>query len=317
MGLIDVPNYRSSHSNPTPRGGGLAITIAFLIFFSILAFISDIDRSLYFGIISTFALIALLGLLDDIYTLSKKVRIISWIGITSISILCGMTIHQITLPIIGTVQFGILSPVITFLWLIGVTNFFNFMDGINGIAGFEALIVSGFLGWVSILAGNELTLIISAVLFSSVIGFLPYNFPTARIFLGDVGSNSLGFILGIAAIIGSQSTSDNIPFMVPVILMFMFLLDASSTLIIRIPKGKSWLEPHRDHTYQRLIINGLSHVQVTLIYSLCSLLLGILGLLYFQGSQKQQIWILILAILPFLLTYLFSLAVKKKRWNKR
>lgn len=312
--VIDLPGERRSHTTPTPRGGGMAMAVIFLVVFFLVGFFISLERNIFWGLLLGGGAISALGFVDDLYTLSRTPRILAWVGITALSILFGISFESITLPMLGTIQFGILSPVFTFLWLIGVTNFFNFMDGINGLAGMEALLAAGFLAGISYWAGNTILFVAAVIVFAGVLGFLPHNFPKARIFMGDGGSNFLGYIFAALTIIGSQSLEHRIPFIVPTILLLMFLLDAATTLIKRLPKGKDWLEPHRDHLYQRLIKLGYSHTQVTLGYSVINLFLGMMAILYFRSSGFMSVVYITLSVIPFLLLVLFTVR-KEKRYN--
>lgn len=310
--IIDLPDERRSHSVPTPRGGGMAIVGTFLLAFFVVGYFYPFRQSTFWGLMLSSVAISVLGFLDDLYTLPRTPRILAWVGITVLSILFGIHLQSISLPIIGTIKFGILSPVVTFLWLIGVTNFFNFMDGINGLAGFEALLVSGFLAGIAYWAGNGLVFMAAVIIFGAALGFLPHNFPKAKIFMGDGGSNFLGYIFAALSIIGNKDLAHPIPFIVPVILLLMFLLDAASTLLKRLPQGKDWLEPHRDHLYQRLIKLGYSHAQVTLGYTVINLFLGIMAVLYFRSGGYLSLGYLVLSIVPFLAVVIFTVLREKK-----
>ena len=300
-GVIDIPNQRSSHQEPTPRGGGMAIVASFLIIFLLAGLFQSSTSNLYWGLIINGLAISILGFLDDLYTLRRTPRIIAWIVITAVSIIFGIELNTITLPILGVISFGFLSPLITFLWLIGMTNLFNFMDGIDGIAGCEALITSGFLAGIAFYSGNTLVFSISVIIFGAALGFLPHNFPTAKIFMGDGGSNFLGYIFAALAIIGSQGDRSQIPFIIPVILLSMFLWDGGTTLIKRLPKGRDWLEPHRDHYYQRLIKLGFTHLQVTLFYSVLNLFLGLIAFFVVKTNERYALALIFFSVIPFLI----------------
>ena len=312
--VVDLPGARRSHTTPTPRGGGMAIVVTFLLVFLLAGYYLQFERSTFWGLLLSGLAISALGFVDDLYTLSRTPRILAWVGITALSIIFGIHLKSITLPFLGTIQFGVLSYPFTFLWLIGVTNFFNFMDGINGLAGLEAVLVGGFLAVIAFGAGNQMVLVAAVILFAGSLGFLPHNFPQAKIFMGDGGSNFLGYLFAALTIIGSQSSDNSIPFIVPTILLLMFLLDAATTLIKRLPEGKDWLEPHRDHLYQRLIKLGYTHSQVTLGYTAINLFLGLMAVLYFRSSGLLQIVYFGLSVLPFLALLLFTVR-KEKRYN--
>ena len=156
--ILDVPNQRSSHTQPTPRGGGMAIVLTFLLVFAFLPLFIDLDRKIFVGILLTGLAISILGFIDDLYTLKRTPRIIAWIGITIIALLFGIGFKSISVPILGEIKFGITYPIITFVWLIGVTNFFNFIDGVNGLAASETLLISVFMAGIAYSSGNSFVL---------------------------------------------------------------------------------------------------------------------------------------------------------------
>ncbi len=304
--ILDIPSQRSSHEEPTPRGGGIALVISFAVLFPVIQFYYLKETPINWGLYISCIAISLLGFIDDLTTLSKRIRILTWVGITILALFAGVSFDSINIPIIGTIEFGILSPLTTFFWLIGLTNLFNFMDGINGLAGLEALIVSGFLAGIALFTGNLMIFVISTIVFGSVLGFLPHNFPIAKVFMGDVGSNFLGFLFAALALIGNEGDAHHIPFLVPVILLMMFLLDAGTTLLRRLPKGKDWLKPHRDHYYQRLIILGYSHSQVTFLYSFFNLILGFLAVTYIKSDGLLSLLVAIASLFPFLVVVILT-----------
>jgi len=299
-GVVDIPNERSSHNRPTPRGGGMAIVASFFVAMLLTRFFYPFDGKTYWGLLVNAAAIAILGIIDDLHTLSRRRRFVVWIIIAVVSMAFGIRLRAVALPVIGIIPLGILSPLITFVWLIGLTNLYNFMDGIDGLAGGEAISVAGFLAIISLMYGNTFVFVTSLIVLGSALGFLLHNLPPARIFMGDGGSNFLGFVFAALAIIGSQSGAISVPFVIPVILLGAFLFDATITLLKRIPKGKNWLEPHRNHYYQRLIILGYSHKRVTSLYCSLSILLGFVALLYSRTNGLRALMLLVLTLLPFL-----------------
>jgi UDP-N-acetylmuramyl pentapeptide phosphotransferase/UDP-N-acetylglucosamine-1-phosphate transferase/uncharacterized SAM-binding protein YcdF (DUF218 family) len=298
--VVDIPGERSSHDRPTPRGGGMAIVASFFAAMLLASLFYPFDPRAYWGLLLSAAAIAILGFIDDLHTLSRRHRFAVWIMVAVVSMAFGIQLEAITLPLIGVISLSILSPLVTFVWLIGVTNFYNFMDGIDGLAGGEAVIVAGFLAIISLMYGNTFIFVASLIVLGSALGFLLHNLPPARIFMGDGGSNFLGFVFAALSIIGSQSGTASIPFVIPVVLLGTFLFDATITLLKRIPKGEKWLEPHRDHYYQRLIILGYTHKQVTFLYCLLNILLGGVALLYTQTDGLVALGLLVVGLLLLL-----------------
>jgi len=312
-GVVDIPSERSSHDRPTPRGGGMAIVASFFAAMLLAFLFYPVDPRAYWGLLLNAAAIAILGFIDDLHALSRRHRFVVWIVIAGVSMTFGIRLQAVDLPLIGVISLSILSPLVTFVWLIGVANFYNFMDGIDGLAAGEAISVAGFLAIISLMYGNTFVFVTSLIVLGAALGFLLHNLPPARIFMGDGGSNFLGFVFAALAIIGSQGGATNIPFVVPVILLGTFLFDATITLLKRIPKGKKWLEPHRDHYYQRLIILGYSHKQVTSLYCLINILLGCVALLYTRSDGFTALGLLAVALLLLLSIAVGTKALEAKR----
>ena len=310
-GVMDTPNERSSHNRPTPLGGGIAIVVSFFVAMLLAYRAYPFDGQTYWGLLVNAAAITILGTIDDLHRLSKRLRFAVWIIIAGVSMAFGIELRAVALPVIGIIPLGALGPLVTFAWLIGVTNFYNFMDGIDGLAGGEAVSVAGFLTIIALMHGNDFIFVTSLILLGSMLGFLPHNLPPARIFMGDGGSNFLGFVFASLAIIGSQSGGASISFVIPCILLGTFLFDATVTLLKRMPKGKKWLEPHREHFYQRLIFLGYSHRQVTSLYCGLGIPLGFMALLYSRVDGPAAMMLLLLA-----LVLLLSLSLAVNRLEK-
>jgi UDP-N-acetylmuramyl pentapeptide phosphotransferase/UDP-N-acetylglucosamine-1-phosphate transferase len=262
---------------------------AFLLCMLFAAAFHDFDARVLEGFLLTSAAIAVLGAIDDLRSLSRRERLATWIVIGVVAMAFGIRLEAISLPGGSVISLGLWGWPITFLWLIGVTNLYNFMDGIDGIAAGQAVVAAAFLAVVSRAAGNQFLTVAALLLLGSAAGFLPHNVPPAKVFMGDGGSNFLGFVFAALAVIGAQTGSDHgVPFVIVVILLGTFLFDGTVTLLRRLPKGKDWLEPHRDHYYQRLIRLGYSHRQVTSLYCGTSVLLGAVALLYGRFTGLVQ-----------------------------
>jgi Fuc2NAc and GlcNAc transferase len=261
--IMDIPNVRSSHATPTPRGGGLAIVLAFM---SALVFLVCVGK-LQLGIASVLAagggVIALTGYLDDHKALPASIRMCVHISAAALAVIVVGGISQSTLNHIGLHGFwlGSLLGLITLAWF---TNLFNFMDGIDGIAGSEAVFVAGagaLLNWRY--GGDGGLTVAMLVLAAASLGFLVWNWPPARIFMGDVGSGFLGFTLAVLGLAASRRSA--VPLEVWAILSGVFFVDATVTLITRMIRGDRWLEAHRLHAYQALASRWRAHLPVTIL----------------------------------------------------
>lgn len=268
--IFDVPNERSSHTAPTPRGGGLVIVLISLIFYTIYTVFSkgDFSWSYLFGA----ALIAFISWLDDVYNISFVWRFLVHSASALLVIFALGYFEIVYIPFYQNVEFGKLGAVLTFLWIVWLTNAYNFMDGIDGIAAMQA--VTAGIGWLVV--GKILNLdeagIYGGVLAFSAMGFLIHNWQPAKIFMGDVGSAFLGYtfaVLPLLALNKSGANSALLPF-IAVLLVFLFVFDTVITFLRRLAGKERVWEAHRRHLYQRLIINGYSHGFVTILYSLIS-----------------------------------------------
>lgn len=261
--LIDVPNNRSSHIIPTPRGGGLSIVIVFLLSLLVLLFLLDYkNNKIIVSILSGGTLVAIIGFLDDHHHVPVKWRFSTHLlaSIMALFFLSNMPSipffeYEIELSI-----FGILFYSIVLVWLL---NLYNFMDGIDGIAGIEAITVLLGAAIILYLQGSIDSIIL--ILAACVAGFLVWNWPPAKIFMGDACSGFLGFAIGLIAISTSSSEQFNINLWCWLILLAVFVVDATYTLIRRITKGDKWYEAHRSHTYQILARKYNSHKKVTIL----------------------------------------------------
>ncbi len=267
--LIDVPNVRSSHVSPTPRGGGVAIVTAFfasiLLLTSLGLIDSAISRSLFIG----GGAMALVGFLDDCWHLRASVRFAVHLAAAILVVIMLGGVPESALANWGLhgVWIGSLIALLTLVW---VTNLFNFMDGIDGIAGSEAVFVSGagaLLNWYH--GGAPGLTAAMLCLAAASLGFLRWNWPPARIFMGDVGSGFVGFTLVVLALAANQRGT--VPFEVWGILGGFFLVDATITLLRRIVRGDRWFEAHRMHAYQWLARRWKAHLPVTLSVSVLNL----------------------------------------------
>jgi glycosyltransferase WbpL len=262
VGILDVPNERSSHTQPTPRGGGLAIVITFIAFLTANSWFGfiPVESSVTTALIIGGVLIAAIGVADDLRGISARWRFL----IHLVAVIVSLRMLQ-TLPEIQFLGFELESRYVSFvllsLSLVWFINLFNFMDGIDGIAGVEVICALAGGALILITKGAHDWSLILGFLGASTAGFLIWNWPPARVFMGDACSGFLGFTLGMLAIASSADGIINVWSWL--ILFGIFVVDATTTLVTRILRGERWLEAHRSHTYQILARRFNSHGKVS------------------------------------------------------
>jgi len=257
-GIIDTPNHRSSHTLPTPRGGGIAIVICHGLLIVYAVYTELLSYQVATALITCGGIVAITGFIDDYRSLSSRVRFSLHLGA---SLLALILLPQLpTLPLgpyeLNLTGFGIIIGAIGLTWLI---NLYNFMDGIDGIATTEA--ISVLLGASLLLISHNHNAELPALLIAPLLGFLILNIPPAKIFMGDGCSGYLGMSIGLLAIIYSSISPINL--WCWAILLAVFITDSSWTLMTRLLTGQNWQEAHRSHAYQIISRRLGSHGQVT------------------------------------------------------
>lgn len=271
--MIDVPQRRSSHREPTPRGGGIAIAITTLIGIGLWGLLGWIPPRTTAAFLGGGGLVAGVGWLEDVKGVTRTVRATVHVAAAGWAVfwLAGLP-H---LDVGGhTVTLGAAGTVLAVLGIVWAINAYNFMDGIDGLAGSEAVAVGVIGGGLLGLSGSSLALVPLLIAAASV-GFLLWNWSPARIFMGDVGSGLLGYLLACVALASENTMS--VPLLVWLLLLGVFAFDATVTLVRRALGGERWYEAHRKHAYQRLVLAGWSHARVCEVVLVMNLLLGGLG----------------------------------------
>ena len=261
--ILDIPNVRSSHAAPTPRGGGLAIVVVYSIALAWLVLAKILRFDVALVLIVGGGAVALAGYLDDRRSLPASTRICIHIAAALMAVMVLGGIEDQTLGSVGLhgIWAGGLVALIALTWS---TNLFNFMDGIDGIAGSEAVFVASAGAAINWACGGDNGLTAAMVaLGAATLGFLILNWPPARIFMGDVGSGFLGFNLIVLALAASRRSA--LPIEVWAILGGVFLVDATVTLLRRVVRGERWFEAHRLHAYQILARRWQAHLPATIL----------------------------------------------------
>jgi len=264
--LMDIPNDRSSHSIPTPRGGGVAIVLSFIA--SLLLFYPSVGLSIQqaLGYALPGLILAVVSYIDDLDHVKPRWRLLAQFFAASLGVALNGGMTSLTVLNIELTSVLVLS-VLAIIFLMWLINLYNFMDGIDGIASLEAIAVCiGFAFILYTTSPDYKVIIIPLLLMAATVGFLCWNFPKAKIFMGDIGSCFLGIELGLVAIDSSHQNSDY--FWCMLILLGTFIVDATVTLLRRLCRGVKIYEAHREHAYQHCARNYNSHVAVTVIYTL-------------------------------------------------
>ena len=268
--LIDVPNLRSSHSTPTPRGGGLAFIVPFLMFTPILGVFDDLPMAVIWAFLGGGIWISFVGFLDDRRHIAARWRLLAhFIGAVWVLFWLGGFPPVLIFGV--TFDLAWLGNILAAVYLVWLLNLYNFMDGIDGIASIEAVTVCISVTILLILQDSPQSIWLTiSLLAASVVGFLFWNFPPAKIFMGDVGSGFLGLILGMLSI----QVAWILPhmFWVWIVLLGVFIVDATLTLIRRVIKGEKFYEAHKSHIYQITARRCSSHKAVSLIVGLINVL---------------------------------------------
>jgi UDP-N-acetylmuramyl pentapeptide phosphotransferase/UDP-N-acetylglucosamine-1-phosphate transferase len=301
FGIIDRPNDRSSHERPTARGGGLAILGALAAAgTAALSLLGRLDPAVPPLMLATGGL-AVVSFWDDIRPLPARVRFLAH-GLAAVLALwvVGQPLWARALELAPACRpLWPLGLILGFLWLTGYTNAFNFMDGINGLAAGQAFITGLGAALLGLAAGapwSSPPVCLSFLLAGAAAGFIPHNFPRARMFMGDVGSAPLGFLLAAAAL--WMAAAHGVVLLVPLLLLHAnFVLDTAITLLRRVHRRERWHQAHREHFYQRLIRAGRSHSFVTG----CEMLLQAVTVLLVLGCLQRGVFGRVLTAVAVLL----------------
>jgi UDP-N-acetylmuramyl pentapeptide phosphotransferase/UDP-N-acetylglucosamine-1-phosphate transferase len=264
-GLMDHPGERHSHTMATPRGGGAGLICA-LVLSSLWFFAGQGGFWISCIVPGTFVL-AVLGWWDDHSSLSARLRFFVQLVVSFYLVWCAAENGWLG---------GIIELAFATFFLIWMTNLYNFMDGSNGMAGLQGVFAGLVLSALFLHAENRDMAVAAALLAACCMGFLPWNLGRARVFMGDVGSLALGFSFGALLIYGVVTKNFSIP--VALMVMLVFLLDSTLTLLARVLKGERWYNAHRQHLYQRLIAQGWTHSRVVFLYQTKNLALVLPGI---------------------------------------
>ncbi len=296
---IDVPNQRSSHQVPTPRGGGMVFMVLWLLFVLLIYCFGEITQS-QFWLFNLALPLVVIGYLDDHYSLNARWRFMTQILVAVLAVVLLHGVGDVFLGVWKIHLYPILLSSFAVLLLVWSTNLFNFMDGIDGISGVEALFTLLPLGYWALDQGDSGLSIGAWGLAASVLGFLVWNWPKAKIFMGDAGSTALGFLIILFALMLEKTHSVSIFNLL--VCYGWFLFDATLTLVRRIVAREPFYQAHRSHAYQRLQDCGWSHRKILKLIIICNSGLLVLGLWMYHDPAKAP-WAMALALVELVLAY--------------
>lgn len=282
VGAIDRPNDRKVHRNTMPRLGGLAIYISFLIGLALF----PPDFMDVWPVVFGATAIVILGIIDDMLSLSAKAKFLGQIGAALIPVLAGIQIEYITIPNGVVVEFGYLAIPITVFWIVAITNAINLIDGLDGLAAGVSTIALITISTLSFSLGNIVATFLGILLIGSILGFLVYNFYPAKIFMGDTGSLFLGYMISIISIFGFTKSATILSLIIPIIILAIPIIDTFFAIIRRIVHGKPLTAPDKYHLHHCLIRLGFTHRQSVVLIYLLSALFSMAAIIF----TRSTIW---------------------------
>jgi len=300
--IIEKSDSRKIHKRIITCLGGIAIYLSFIV--SLLCTLFFLPSKLvssylhYFvALVSGGTIILILGVFDDIKGANARTKV-GWQLIAAFvtSSIFGIRITYFTVPVLGRIELGMLSIPFTLMWVVGITNALNWIDGLDGLAAGTSSIACIALSIIAWRAGRLTSVVMLIALLGATLGFLRYNFYPAKVFMGDGGSNFLGFILANVSIMGSLKSAAILSLLVPILIFGVPIFDTLFSVGRRIYLKRSPIAPDKDHFHFRLLKLGLTHRQAVLIIYFISLILSVCAILLAQSSSLTSLSIVILIV---------------------
>ncbi len=269
--LLDLPSGRKIHASPTPKLGGVAIflgtSLAFYLLYS--------HPYRLTGVWAGAFLLLIVGIIDDVWGVLPRFKLLGQVVAAGIAIYSGVTISFITNPLGGLIFLKWFSIPITLLWIVGITNTLNLIDGLDGLAAGIGAIASGCLAVVSLLNGQLMAASLCSAIFGACLAFLIFNFPPASIFMGDSGALVLGYLLACISVLGVVKSTMTLAVVIPIVILAIPISDTVYAIVRRIAKGQKIFQADSDHMHHQLLRLGLSPVQIVWIaYGITAVLGG-------------------------------------------
>jgi UDP-N-acetylmuramyl pentapeptide phosphotransferase/UDP-N-acetylglucosamine-1-phosphate transferase len=291
--ILDHPNERSLHDRPVPRGGGLAILIAMGICGAAVALIYPARGLAGMGLGTL--IVAVVSFIDDRHSITPAGRFVAHVAASAVILYYGFFLHKLEIPGMSWDWPPIAGAVLSAVFIVWMINLYNFMDGMDGFAGGMAVFGFGAFATMGWMAGHGTFFTISLIIVAASAGFLFFNFPPARIFMGDVGSSTLGLL---AAALSLWGVRENVfPFLAAVLVFSPFIADATVTLVRRLLRREKVWQAHKTHYYQQLVQAGWGHRKTVLLEYVIMLGCGISALWSMRATDEIQMAILMAWIL--------------------
>lgn len=288
IGAVDKPDARKVHAKIMPRAGGLAIFAGFLL---AVLFSQAVDRKVI-GFLAGGGVIIVIGVIDDLYSISPKVKLLGQIFAALILVWYGVKIDSFSNPFSTPIPLGIWSIPVTVFWVIGITNAVNLIDGLDGLAAGISAISALTMAVLALTQGQLFVVYCALFLVSSIFGFLRYNFYPAQIFMGDSGSLFLGYILAALSVMSMSKAATIITLIIPIIILGVPILDTGFAILRRLFNNKPIFQPDKEHLHHRLLALGFSHRDTVLLIYGVTLILSTSALLLMMLTTSQSMIIL-------------------------
>ncbi|MFJ7728269.1 glycosyltransferase family 4 protein [Neobacillus sp. NPDC097160] len=293
IGATDRPNHRKVHQSIMPRLGGLAIFISFMAGI----FLLRPENSYSFAIIIGCLIIVITGFCDDLFELPAKYKLLGQLAAAcSVVFLGDLQMVFINLPFGGQLQFGFFSIPFTILWIVGITNAINLIDGLDGLAAGVSSIALITISGMAMIQGNFYVVAVGSIVLASTLGFLFYNFHPASIFMGDTGALFLGFIISVLSLLGFKNVTF-ISFVIPVIILGVPISDTLFAIIRRIINKQPLSAPDKSHLHHCMLRMGYSHRQTVLLIYAMAAFFGLVAVIYSQARIGGALFLIGMVVL--------------------
>src|SRR5690625_565595 len=297
--IVDFPNFRKIHKKATPYLGGIAILIVATLIFLYLLPIHEHYLEIFLGAL----IIIITAVLDDKYDIRPIVKLFGQIIAATFLISSGLIIERITLPLIGIIDLGVFSVLITILWVVGITNAINLIDGLDGLATGVSTIALSSMFVMAIIDTQVFAAYLCVVLIGANLGFLYHNYYPAKIYMGDTGSNFLGYMIAVISMLCLFKNIAFLSFLIPILILAVPIFDTLFAMARRIKTGESIMMADNKHIHYQLLRLGFSHRVTVLIMYGFSAVFGALAILFSKASFMLSV---IISVIAFVLIHIFA-----------